>query len=150
MVFVTNTMVFVSGTMVPASESLVREAKIVVSKSGTILLAAGQMVSVLKKIFLLVETMVSRSGTKVFVTNTIFPTSDTTVPAAKKAMSVAPTMVRKVLSIGFAISEQGFAHPKLVFWGAPARSHHYLFGKFTIISDGATPSCAQPLHYYSY
>ncbi len=48
--------------------------------------------------------------------------TETTVTAAKKTVSVAPTMVCKVLAIGFLIVEQSFANPKLVFGGAPARS----------------------------
>jgi hypothetical protein len=42
-------------------------------------------------------------------------TSETTVTAIKKTVSVALTMVFKVLSIVFLIVEQSFANPKLVF-----------------------------------
>jgi membrane protein insertase Oxa1/YidC/SpoIIIJ len=118
MVFEAFTMVFVTGT-------LVWETKTVVSRPETILLAAGKMVSLIKKIFWLARTMVAVIGTTVCVKNTIFPTSETTVTAAQKMVSVAPTMVCKVLSIGVLIVEQRFANPKLVFFGAPARSHHY-------------------------
>ena len=44
--------------------------------------------------------MVAVIGTTVCVKNTIFPTSGTTVTAAKKMVSVAPNMVCKVLFIG--------------------------------------------------
>jgi len=111
-------MVFVTGT-------LVWETKTVVSKPETILLAAGTMVFLVKKIFSLAETMVFGIDTMVCVKNTIFPISETTVTAAQKTVLVAPTMVCKVLSIGFLIVGQSFANPKLVFWGAPTRSHHY-------------------------
>jgi hypothetical protein len=53
------------------------------------------------------------------------PTSETTVTASKKTVSVAPTMVCKVLSMVFLIVEQSIANPKLVLRGALARSHHY-------------------------
>jgi hypothetical protein len=55
----------------------------------------------------------------VCVKKTMVPTSETTVTAAKKTVSVAPTMVCKVLSIAFVIVEQRSANPKLVsFWSS--------------------------------
>jgi hypothetical protein len=69
--------------------------------------------------------MVSGIATMVCVKKTMVPTSETTVTAAKKTVSVAVTMVCKVLSIGFMIIEQRFANPNLLFFGAPARPHHH-------------------------
>jgi hypothetical protein len=116
MVFEAFTMVFVLGT-------LGLETKTVVSEPETILLTTGKMISLVKKIFSLAKTMVFGIDTMVCVKNTIFPTSETTVTAAQKMVSVALTMVCKVLSIGFLISEQSFANPKLVVFGElqPAR-----------------------------
>ena len=96
-----------------------------VIKRETILLATGTMVSLIKKIFCFANTTVSGIGTMVCMNNTIVPTSETTVPGAKKMVSAAPTMVCKVLTIGFRVIERSFANPKLVIFGAPARSHHY-------------------------
>jgi hypothetical protein len=70
--------------------------------------------------------MVSGIATMMCVKKTMVPTSETTVTAAKKTVSVALTMVCKVLSIGFMIVEQRFVNLKLVFLGAPARSHHLI------------------------
>jgi len=66
------------------------------------------------------------------VKNTTVATPETTVTAAKKTVSVRPTVVCKVLSIGFLIVEQSFANPKLVFLELqPAR---------IIINSGNSPA----------
>ena len=130
MVLEANTMVFVTGT-------LVLETKTMVSKPETIVLAAGTMVFLIKKIFSLEETTVFGIDTMVCVKNTMVPRKpcgwNTMVTAAKKMVSVAPTMVCKVLSIGVLIVKQSFANPQLVVFGVPARSHHFCFGKFTVL-----------------
>jgi len=110
------------------------ETKTVVSKPETILLAPGTMVFLVKKIFSLEETTVFGIDTTVCVKNTIVSAIGTMVAAAKKMVSVAPTIVCKVLSIGFML-EQSFANPQLVVFGDPARSHRFCFGKFTIRSN---------------
>ena len=55
--------------------------------------------------------MISVIVTLVCLKHTRVTTSETTVTAAKKTVSVAPTMVSKVLSIGFLIVEQNLANP---------------------------------------
>jgi hypothetical protein len=69
------------------------------------------MVSRIKKIVWIAKTIVSGIGTLVCVKNTMVPRSKTTVMAAKKTVSVAPTKVFKVLSMGFLLVEQSFANP---------------------------------------
>ena len=64
------------------------------------------MVSLIKKTFWLAKTKVSGIATMACVKKTMVPTSETTVTAAKKKVSVALTMVCKVLSIGFMSVEQ--------------------------------------------
>ena len=108
-------MVFEAFTMVFETETLGWETNTMVSMPETTVLATGKMVSLIKKIFCFAKTMVSVIGTMLCVKNTMVPTSEPTITAAKKRVSVAPTMVCKVFSIGVSIVEQSFANPKLVF-----------------------------------
>ena len=105
-------------TMVFETETLGWETNTMVSMPETTVLATGKMVSLIKKIFCFAKTMVSVIGTMLCVKNTMVPTSEPTITAAKKTVSVAPTMVCKVLSIGVSIVKQSFANPKQVFGGA--------------------------------
>jgi hypothetical protein len=124
MVFEAFTMVFAFTTMVNVSDALGWETKTKVKKPATIFRLTGTIV-------FFANTMVSVIGTMVFVTIAMVPTSETTVMVEKKMVLVALTMAYKVLTIGFVIIEQSFANPKLVVFGAPARSHHYYSGKLT-------------------
>ena len=132
-------MAFVTGT-------LVLETKTVVSKPETIVLEAGTMVFPIKKIFSLEETTVFGIDTMVCVTNTIVAVIGTMVREEHHGIDIrdhGPGC--KDYCVGCAdYGVQGFIHrifdrqhsfanPQLVVFGVPARSHHFCFGKFTVL-----------------
>ena len=112
-----STMVGEIQTMVPASETLVWETKTMVVKPEIIFWLTRKMVPMVRKIFSFEKTLISGIESRFCVMQTIFMMTGTTVTAAKKTVSVVPTMVFKVFTIGFVIVEQSFANPKLYFWG---------------------------------
>ncbi len=118
-------MVGVSSTMAGVLESLVCKTKTMVAKPETIFRLTRKTVPAFGKIFLFEKIMVAGIWSMVPVKKTMVPTSETMVTATQEMMSFAPTMVCKVLYIGFLVTEQSFANPKLVLFGAPARSHHF-------------------------
>lgn len=124
MVFEAFTTVYVVFTMVFETKFMEQETKTVASKPAIIFRHTGTMVSVSRKRACFAKTIVPGMGTLVCLKNTVVPTLELTIMAAKKTVSVAWTIAGRVLSIVSLISGQGFVNPQLVFWGAPARSHN--------------------------
>jgi hypothetical protein len=90
-------------TMVEKTETMVGRTKTVVGTPNTMVEETNTTVGTTNSMVVATNTMVSAIGTK--------------VTAAKKMVSVVPTMVCKVLPIGFML-EQSFANTQLVVFGA--------------------------------